>query len=82
MDPRLVAIAGPLEGTIIPLTQEEISIGRDRANHLWLNDISVSRRHSIIKRRADEFELIDLGSSNGTRVNGVPIKERVLAHGD
>ena len=82
MDPRLVAIAGPLEGTIFPLGEEEVSIGRDRANQLWINDISVSRRHSVIKREGDEFELIDLGSSNGTRVNGVPIKERALGHGD
>ena len=82
MNPRLVAIAGPLEGTIFPITEAEISIGRERSNQLWINDISVSRRHSIIKRELDEFELLDLDSSNGTRVNGVPVKERALGHGD
>jgi Nif-specific regulatory protein len=82
MDPRLIVIAGPLEGTIFPLNEVEISIGRERSNQFWINDIAVSRRHSMIKREGDQFKLSDLGSSNGTRVNGVPIKERQLDHGD
>jgi transcriptional regulator with GAF, ATPase, and Fis domain len=82
MSPRLAAMAGPLEGTVIPLTEDEISVGRDRSNLIWINDVSVSRRHSVIKRAGDAYHITDLKSYNGTRVNGTPIGERALEHGD
>src|ERR1044072_3019257 len=82
MSPSLVAIAGSLEGTTFMLAEEEVSIGRDRSNQIWLNDLSVSRRHCVIQRQAEQFKLVDLESHNGTRVNGVPMRERVLASGD
>jgi transcriptional regulator with GAF, ATPase, and Fis domain len=82
MNPRLAAMAGPLEGTIFPLTEEEVSIGRERSNRICINDVAVSRCHSVLKRAGDNFTIVDLESFNGTRVNGMPIGERVLEHGD
>ncbi|MBL8206644.1 MAG: sigma 54-interacting transcriptional regulator [Blastocatellia bacterium] len=82
MNPRLVTIAGPLKGKVFPLTQSEISFGRDPANQLCLNDLSVSRRHCLLQREGAQFILRDLGSLNCTFVNALPIKEQPLAPGD
>src|SRR5437763_7053785 len=82
MTPRLAAIAGPLKGTIFSLLEAETSIGRESANRICLSNSSVSRRHCIIKREGELFKISDLESLNGTFVNDVPVKERVLEHGD
>jgi Nif-specific regulatory protein len=82
MNPRLVAIAGPLSGMVIPLTEAEFSIGRFTSNQLSVNHPSVSRRHCLIKREAEQFRMLDLDSRNCTFVNGVPVKECALQHGD
>jgi two-component system, NtrC family, response regulator HydG len=103
MSPRLIAISGTLKGTIFALTESEIVIGREPSNSVCLNDLSVSRRHCLIKPEAAQatnktapsgstdpaapaaesrFTIVDLESFNGTFVNGVPVKEQALAHGD
>jgi Nif-specific regulatory protein len=82
MNPRLVAIAGPLKGTTFPLTDEEVSIGRETSNRLCIRDPSISRRHCIIKKEDEHFKLTDLESLNSTFVNDMPVKERALEHGD
>jgi pSer/pThr/pTyr-binding forkhead associated (FHA) protein len=67
----------------VALGDAEISIGRDLSNQLPIDDPSVSRRHcSIRKLTAEQFEICDLGSKNGTTVNGLPIEKRVLEDGD
>lgn len=82
MNPRFVAVAGPLSGTVFTLTEEETVVGREASSQIPITNISVSRRHCLIKRDADQFKLSDLESLNGTFVNDVPIKERLLNHGD
>lgn len=82
MTPRLAAIAGPLKGTTFDLNEPEVSIGREPSNAIPIADLSLSRRHCLIKQKADQFKLCDLGSFNGSLVNGVPVNERVLEHGD
>jgi Nif-specific regulatory protein len=83
MTPRLIAISGSLKGTTFALAQDETSIGRDLSNTVSLNDPSVSRRHCLIKNgRTNGFHIIDLESYNGTFVNGLPIAEQPLTHGD
>lgn len=84
MNPRLITVSGSLKGTTFALTQDEISIGRDLANIIPINDLSVSRRHCLIKKDAQEagFRVVDLESYNGTFVNGVPAGEQSLQHGD
>ncbi|MBV8728805.1 MAG: FHA domain-containing protein, partial [Acidobacteriia bacterium] len=79
---RLEALSGPLQGNAYPLRGMEISIGRDPQNDIPILDSLVSRRHCIIRPNDDGFRIVDLDSRNCTFVNGVPAKERDLAHGD
>jgi transcriptional regulator with GAF, ATPase, and Fis domain len=82
MTPKLVAVAGPLKATVLPLTEKEFSIGRDPSNVLVIDDLSVSRCHCVISRDEASICVRDLESHNGTFVNELPIKERILEHGD
>ena len=59
-----------------------ISIGRLPECEITLVDPNVSRRHAEIHPRGDGFVLVDLGSTNGSTVNGVPVVERELRDGD
>ncbi|MFN0108212.1 MAG: sigma 54-interacting transcriptional regulator [Blastocatellia bacterium] len=81
-NPRLIVLAGPLKGKIFNLTEEEMLFGRESSSRISLADLSTSRRHCRIRSEADGFVLTDLESFNGTVVNGLPIKERRLEHGD
>ena len=81
--PRLVAIDGPLKGSTFLVSGESFSIGRKPDNTLAPADPSISRRHCVVCRAAGgQFRLADLDSQNGTFVNGIPVKERELRHGD
>ena len=80
--PRLVALGGPLQGSMHPLETDEWSIGRDVSNSLPIADTSASRRHSLLTRVDGSYQIADLESMNGTFVNGVPVKLRLLEHGD
>ena len=82
MDAKLVAVGGPLIGKTFPITGQEVSVGRDKSSTLCLNYGQVSRHHCLIKRDRQGFKITDLGSSNGTFVNGVPIRDQLLKHGD
>src|SRR6202008_4535403 len=59
-----------------------VTFGRDPANQVHLNDFSVSRRHCVIARDGGQYMVRDLGSHNGTLVNGTAVDERPLANGD
>jgi len=82
MPPRLAAISGKLKGAIFALNEESLVIGRETAANLCIPDASVSRRHSQIEKNDSGFVLTDLESLNGTFVNDVPVKSRLLEHGD
>jgi two-component system, NtrC family, response regulator HydG len=82
VNPRLVALAGPMLDAVIPLQAPEISIGRGTGNQLCISDPVLSRQHCTISCRNGEFLLRDLGSRHGTSVNGVPVREQLLNHGD
>jgi transcriptional regulator with GAF, ATPase, and Fis domain len=86
MDSQLIAISGSLKGTTFSLANEEMSLGREASNEICLNDPSISRRHCLFRKHtAGEdvaFSVVDLESYNGTFVNGVPVLEQSLAHGD
>lgn len=53
MNPRLIVISGELKGTIFALTEDETSLGRDASNSICLNELSISRRHCLIKREQE-----------------------------
>jgi transcriptional regulator with GAF, ATPase, and Fis domain len=80
--PRLLVLSGPLKDSTIPLSDPEISIGREASNGIALSDPSVSRRHFLLRRQEENFQLQDLGSRNGTLVNGGAVQEHCLKHGD
>ncbi|HEY3343648.1 MAG TPA: FHA domain-containing protein [Anaerolineaceae bacterium] len=66
----LVMNAGPTPGKEYPLDKNEVFIGRDLTNDIVINDAEVSRRHARLVAQAGGYILEDLGSTNGTFVNG------------
>ena len=73
----------------IDMAAGDFTIGRDHGNSLQLDDGVVSSEHAMITLVANEFlpdtfevTIRDLGSTNGTYVNGESIKQQVLKHGD
>lgn len=67
------------------LGENEISIGRIEENMLQIEDASVSSRHALLTLRGDDYILTDIGSTNGTRLNGeniAPDTENPLKDGD
>jgi len=82
VDSRVVVVSGPSKGTVVRLKGDQLSVGRDPANHLCLRDRAVSRRHFTISKTDVAFHLVDLDSHNGTFVNGIPVRRKLLAHGD
>ncbi len=67
---RLVINSGPTPGKVYPLEKPEIFIGRDLANDIVINDPEVSRRHARLSNQGNQYIIEDLGSTNGTSVNG------------
>ena len=82
MEPRIAVVVGAKKGTITHLKDGETTIGRDPASALRLSEESVSRKHCAIQADGDLYRVIDFDSSNGTFVNGVPVRNKVLQHGD
>lgn len=69
------------ESVAFPLDAETLVVGRDGAT-IVIDEPLVSRQHARIERRDGGWVLIDLGSTNLTRINGDIVRERELAHGD
>ena len=70
------------DGSRIVLGVEPIVIGRLPEGTVALSDQNVSRRHAEIRRSGSDVVVVDLGSTNGTKVNGARVQERVLEDGD
>jgi transcriptional regulator with GAF, ATPase, and Fis domain len=82
MTPRLTAASGPLAGQTFPLDGPGLTLGRDHGNTVHLRDLAVSRQHCVIEAKDGRLVLRDLESRHGTFINGVPVRERELEHGD
>jgi transcriptional regulator with GAF, ATPase, and Fis domain len=82
MATKLKIISEKGSGEVFELRAEKISVGREAANEIVLNDASVSRRHCVIERRGEKFFVSDSGSLNGTSVNGREAAETELSNGD
>lgn len=79
---QLVASSGDDAGSSAPVSGSRVTIGRLASCHLTLSDSTVSREHAALVRRGDRWWVVDLGSTNGTRVNGVQAAEQPVAPGD
>ena len=67
----------------VPLSIEQITLGREAENLIRLTQRNVSRKHAVITRKEDTFDYEDLGSSNGSFLNGQKIEAAVdLKNGD
>ncbi len=84
---KLIITTGPQEGNTIPLLLESLTVGRATSRAVWeiaLQDPSVSRPHARLELISKGWQLVDLGSANGTLVNGKPVIEggHMLNDGD
>jgi diguanylate cyclase (GGDEF)-like protein len=81
--PFLIVIGGASVGEMFAIRQAEIIIGRSRDSNMRFEDEGVSRRHARVTSEAGDVHIEDLGSANGTFVNGDPVRaRRALADGD
>lgn len=78
----LVVKRGPNAGSRFLLDQSTTSAGRHPESDIFLDDVTVSRRHAEFRREGGEFVVVDVGSLNGTYVNREPVDTAVLANGD
>jgi dipeptidyl aminopeptidase/acylaminoacyl peptidase len=79
---KLTFESGPFAGRIVALPNQVVSVGRAPDNDVVVSDPATSGRHGRIEVRSGAFWISDLGSTNGTLVNGEPVIERQLSHGD
>jgi len=78
----LVVKRGPNAGSRFLLDQDTTSAGRHPESDIFLDDVTVSRRHAEFRREGGEFLVVDVGSLNGSYVNREPVDQAVLANGD
>jgi pSer/pThr/pTyr-binding forkhead associated (FHA) protein len=80
---QLTMRSGPNPGTVYALEGDQLSIGRDSSNEIAVNDAEVSRRHTRLTFQGGKYVLEDMGSTNGTFVNGQRLTgPRVLKSGE
>ena len=80
---QLVMRSGPTPGAVYPLEGDQIMVGRDSSNGVAINDAEVSRRHARLIFQGGKYVIEDLGSTNGTFVNGQRLAgPHVLKAGD
>jgi pSer/pThr/pTyr-binding forkhead associated (FHA) protein len=80
--PVLVVRKGPQPGERFFIDRAELVVGRDPEADIFLNDMTVSRSHAVLEARGGEVSVRDVGSLNGTYVNGECVDRAVLGEGD
>ena len=78
----LQCVRGPEMGVVLNLGNGSFTVGRGRDNEMVLKDIAASRKHLRLEVSGQRVRLVDLGSGNGTKVNGNRASEVDLRHGD
>jgi hypothetical protein len=78
----LAVLRGPNAGSRFLLNSDLILVGRHPGSDIFLDDVTVSRRHAEFYRHGDSFSVRDVGSLNGTYVNRERIEEAILSAGD
>lgn len=80
---QLTMRSGPNPGTVYALDGDQLHIGRESSNEIAVNDAEVSRRHARLTFQGGKYVLEDMGSTNGTFVNGQRLTgPRVLKSGE
>ena len=78
----LVVKRGPNAGSRFLLDQPVTSAGRHPSSDIFLDDVTVSRRHAEFRRDTGEIRVVDIDSLNGTYVNREAVDSVVLTNGD
>ncbi len=78
----LVVTRGPNSGSRFALDEPLVTVGRHPESVIFLDDITVSRRHAEVRRVTDGYEVTDSGSLNGTYLNRQRVELAPLTHGD
>ena len=78
----IVVKRGPNAGSRFLLDQPVTSVGRHPVSDIFLDDVTVSRRHAEFRWENDEFHVVDVGSLNSTYVNREAVDSAVLVDGD
>jgi pSer/pThr/pTyr-binding forkhead associated (FHA) protein len=78
----LVVTRGPNTGSGFLLDQPTTTAGRHSGSDIFLDDVTVSRRHAEFRWLDDDLLVVDVGSLNGTYVNREPVESAVLRNGD
>lgn len=78
----LVVIKGPNIGAKFFINKSKFTIGRNPKSDVFLDDITVSRKHAVLKKTEQDFKLRDSGSLNGSYLNGNIVEESLLKNGD
>ena len=73
---------GPQKGARFLVTSEGATIGRGTESAIFLDDVTVSRKHASITKTGDGFTFKDSGSLNGSYVNNESVSEKILSSGD
>ena len=78
----IVSVSGADAGSEHVLERDRVSLGRGPGVDLAFDDSAMSREHAVLEASAQGFRIRDLGSTNGTRVNGNPVQSAELKHRD
>jgi pSer/pThr/pTyr-binding forkhead associated (FHA) protein len=81
----LLVRKGPLEGVRFDLNSKDgqvITVGRSPESSIFLDDVTVSRKHASISRTENTWQILDSGSLNGTYVNRARVESTMLQNGD
>jgi len=80
--PRLHCKSPEFEGQVYELTESTVTVGRSDENHIQINHPSISSAHAEFRFEGGDYRLVDLNSTNGSRVNDEKTEEAILRNGD
>jgi len=78
----LIALGGPGKGARFLINEDQTRVGRAPESEIFLDDVTVSRKHASIEKIGTNFTFKDSGSLNGSYVNNESVTEKVLTSGD
>jgi len=78
----LVIIKGPNIGDKFLINKSKFTIGRNPESDIFLDDVTVSRKHAVLKKVGKDFRIKDSGSLNGSYINGEIVENATLKDGD